>query len=279
MRVDWSIFWPRILDATGDTLLMVIVTLIFATILGIPLGLLLYVTRKGNFLENKWVFSILNIIINTIRPIPFIIFLVALSPLTRSVIGTTIGTAAAIFPMTLVASIGIARMVETNLVSVPKGVIEAAQAMGASPIRIVFEILVPEALAPLILGVTFMTVGLIEFSAVAGLVGGGGLGDLAMTYGYQRFDTSVMFVTVVLLIILVQLAQNLGNYFAKVFFTQIIKGRGGKENEEDFSICIISNCRNFGVKWLLGCRNKRENSSHWCNWNGWKRLGNCKGKS
>ena len=119
--------------------------------------------------------------------------------------------------MTLVASIGIARMVETNLVSVPKGVIEAAQAMGASPIRIVFEILVPEALAPLILGVTFMTVGLIEFSAVAGLVGGGGLGDLAMTYGYQRFDTSVMFVTVVLLIILVQVAQNLGNYFAKVF--------------------------------------------------------------
>ena len=118
--------------------------------------------------------------------------------------------------MTLVASIGIARMVETNLVSVPKGVIEAAQAMGASPIRIVFEILVPEALAPLILGVTFMTVGLIEFSAVAGLVGGGGLGDLAMTYGYQRFDTSVMFVTVVLLIILVQIAQNLGNYFAKV---------------------------------------------------------------
>ena len=119
--------------------------------------------------------------------------------------------------MTLVASIGIARMVETNLVSVPKGVIEAAQAMGASPLRIVFEILVPEALAPLILGVTFMTVGLIEFSAVAGLVGGGGLGDLAMTYGYQRFDTSVMFVTVVLLIILVQVAQNLGNYFAKVF--------------------------------------------------------------
>lgn len=215
MRVDWSIFWPRIVDATGDTLLMVIVTLIFAIILGIPLGLLLYVTRKGNFLENKWVFSILNIIINTIRPVPFIIFLVALSPLTRSVIGTTIGTAA-IFPMTLVASIGIARMVETNLVSVPKGVIEAAQAMGASPFRIVFEILVPEALAPLILGVTFMTVGLIEFSAVAGLVGGGGLGDLAMTYGYQRFDTSVMFVTVVLLIILVQVAQNLGNYFAKV---------------------------------------------------------------
>ena len=121
----------------GDTLLMVIVTLIFATILGIPLGLLLYVTKK--LLENKWVFSILNIIINTIRPIPFIIFLVALSPLTRSVIGTTIGTAAAIFPMTLVASIGIARMVETNLVSVPKGVIEAAQAMGASPIRIVLK--------------------------------------------------------------------------------------------------------------------------------------------
>ncbi len=276
MRVDWSIFWPRILDATGDTLLMVIVTLIFATILGIPLGLLLYVTRKGNFLESKWVFSILNIIINTIRPIPFIIFLVALSPLTRSVIGTTIGTAAAIFPMTLVASIGIARMVETNLVSVPKEVIEAAQAMGASPIRIVFEILVPEALAPLILGVTFMTVGLIEFSAVAGLVGGGGLGDLAMTYGYQRFDTSVMFVTVVLLIILVQLAQNLGNYFAKSLFTQIIKRKRGKENEENFSICTISNCRGFSIKRLLKWRHRgrgeRKSSSRRCNWNGWRRL-------
>ena len=185
--------------------------------------------EKRKLLENKWVFSILNIIINTIRPIPFIIFLVALSPLTRSVIGTTIGTAAAIFPMTLVASIGIARMVETNLVSVPKGVIEAAQAMGASPIRIVFEILVPEALAPLILGVTFMTVGLIEFSAVAGLVGGGGLGDLAMTYGYQRFDTSVMFVTVVLLIILVQLGQNLGNYFAKVFYADHKKEVGKRK--------------------------------------------------
>ena len=101
--------------------------------------------------------------------------------------------------------------------------------MGASPIRIVFEILVPEALAPLILGVTFMTVGLIEFSAVAGLVGGGGLGDLAMTYGYQRFDTSVMFVTVVLLIILVQLAQNLGNYFAKVFYADHKKEEGKRE--------------------------------------------------
>lgn len=123
-----------------------------------------------------------------------------------------------------------------------------------------------------------MTVGLIEFSAVAGLVGGGGLGDLAMTYGYQRFDTSVMFVTVVLLIILVQLAQNLGNYFAKVFYADH-KKKEGKKMKKNFSICIISDCRGFSVKRLLRCRNKRENSSHWCNWNGWKRLGNCKGKS
>lgn len=215
MRVDWSIFWPRILDATGIPLNGNCNPYIRYNS-GYTSRFTFICNEKRKLLENKWVFSILNIIINTIRPVPFIILLVALSPLTRSVIGTTIGTAAAIFPMTLVASIGIARMVETNLVSVPKGVIEAAQAMGASPIRIVFEILVPEALAPLILGVTFMTVGLIEFSAVAGLVGGGGLGDLAMTYGYQRFDTSVMFVTVVLLIILVQIAQNLGNYFAKV---------------------------------------------------------------
>ncbi|MEK4443256.1 MULTISPECIES: methionine ABC transporter permease [Niallia] len=215
MKVDWSTFWPRIVESTGETILMVITTLILGSILGITIGLLLFVTRKGNILENKLVFRLLNILINIIRPIPFIIFLVAISPLTRAVVGTTIGTWAAIFPMTIAASFGIARVVENNLVSIDLGVIEAAKAMGASPLQIIFTVLIPEALGPLILGLTFVTISLIDFSAMAGTVGGGGLGHVAMTYGYQRFDGSVMLVTVIILIILVQIAQWIGNTLSR----------------------------------------------------------------
>lgn len=215
MKVDWTTFWPRIVEATGETLIMVIATLIFGSIIGIAFGLLLYVTRENNILENKLISRILNIFINIIRPIPFIIFLVAISQLTRLVVGTTIGTAAAIFPMTIVASFVVARVVENNLVSIDPGVIEAAQAMGASPLRIIFTVLIPEALGPLILGLTFVSVSLIDFSAVAGTVGGGGLGHVAMTYGYQRFDASVMIVTVIILIVMVQLAQWIGNTLSR----------------------------------------------------------------
>lgn len=217
MRVDWTTFWPRIIEATGETILMVIFTLIFSSIIGIAMGVLFFVTRKGNILENKYVFLVLNLLVNIVRPIPFIILLVALSPLTRAVMGTTIGTAAAIFPMTIAACFAVARIVESNLVSIDPGIIEAAQAMGASPVRIIFGVLIPEALGPLILGLTFVTVGLVDFSAMAGTVGGGGLGDLAMTYGYQRFDTSVMIVTVVILILLVQIAQFSGNFLSRFF--------------------------------------------------------------
>lgn len=215
MKVNWSIFWLQIVEATGETLIMVVTTLIFGSIIGITIGLLLFVTRENHILENKFVFQTLNILVNIVRPIPFIIFLVAISPLTRMVVGTTIGTAAAIFPMTIVSSFSIARVVENNLVSIDPGVIEAAQAMGASPLRIIFTVLIPEALGPLILGLTFVTVGLIDFSAVAGTVGGGGIGHVAMTYGYQRFDGSVMFVTVLILIAMVQLAQWAGNVLSK----------------------------------------------------------------
>lgn len=215
MKVDWSSFWPQIVEATGQTITMVVATLIFGSIIGITIGLLLFVTRENNILENRFLFQLLNFIINIIRPIPFIIFLVAISQLTRLVVGTTIGTAAAIFPMTIVASFTIARVVENNLVSIDPGVIEAAQAMGASPLRIIFTVLIPEALGPLILGLTFVSVSLIDFSAVAGTVGGGGLGHIAMTYGYQRFDGSVMLVTVLILIVMVQLAQWIGNTLSK----------------------------------------------------------------
>ncbi len=215
MKVDWNTFWPRIAEATGETLFMVLLTLLFGSILGITIGLLLFVTRENNILESKITFNLLNILINIIRPVPFIIFLVAISPLTRLVMGTTIGTSAAIFPMTIASAFGIARIVETNLIGIDPGVIEAAKAMGASPLQIIFTVLIPEALGPLILGLTFVSISLIDFSAVAGTVGGGGLGHIAITYGYQRFDTSVMIVTVIILIILVQLAQWLGNALAK----------------------------------------------------------------
>lgn len=215
MKVDWSTFWPRIVEATGETLIMVIATLIFGSIIGISLGLLLFVTRENNILENKAVSQVLNILINIIRPIPFIIFLFAIIELTRLVVGTSIGLTAAIFPMTIVASFVVARVVENNLVSIDPGVIEAAQAMGASPLRIVFTVLIPEALGPLILGLTFVSVSLIDFSAVAGTVGAGGLGHIAMTYGYQRFDASVMIVTVLILIVMVQIAQWIGNTLSR----------------------------------------------------------------
>lgn len=215
MKVNWDTFWLRIVEATGETIMMVLGTLVLSSIVGIGFGLLLYVTREGNILENRFISSLLNFFINIIRPIPFIILLFVLSPVTREVIGTTIGTGAAIFPMTIAASFVVARVVENNLVSIDPGVIEAAQAMGASPMQIIFTVLIPEALGPLILGLTFVTVGLIDFSAVAGTVGGGGLGHVAMTHGYQRFDSSVMFVTVVILIILVQLAQWIGNFLSK----------------------------------------------------------------
>ncbi|WP_336824327.1 methionine ABC transporter permease [Sporosarcina sp. USHLN248] len=215
MKVNWETFWIRIVEATGETITMVLGTLVFSSIVGMALGILLFTTREGNILENRFISALLNFFINIIRPIPFIILLFVLSPVTREVIGTTIGTAAAIFPMTIAASFVVARVVENNLISIDPGVIEAAEAMGASPRQIIFTVLIPEALGPLILGLTFVTVGLIDFSAVAGTVGGGGLGHVAMTHGYQRFDSSVMFVTVIILIVLVQLAQWIGNFLSK----------------------------------------------------------------
>ncbi|QRQ80483.1 ABC transporter permease subunit [Glutamicibacter protophormiae] len=194
---------------------MVTVTMILATVFGLLIGLVLYSTRPGHILANRFVFAALNSLINIIRPIPFIIFIVAIGPLTRAVIGTTIGTEAAIFALTIVASLSIVRIVENNLVAVDPGVIEAGRAMGARPLRILFTIVVPEGLGALILGLTYIVVALIDATAVAGIVGGGGLGDLAMVYGYQRFDSTVMFVIIIFLIVLVQLAQWGGNALSR----------------------------------------------------------------
>ncbi|MCX5195297.1 ABC transporter permease [Streptomyces sp. NBC_00249] len=215
MKADWSTFWPKVVDATGETVYMVLITLALSTVCGLAVGLALYATRKGGVLPNRVVHAVLGTFINIVRPVPFIIAIVALAPVTRAVVGTMIGTDAAIFPMTIVATFGIARIVESNLLSVEPGVVEAARSMGAGPLRILLTVLVPEALGPLVLGLTFMLVALIDFSAVAGTVGGGGVGNLAMTYGYLRFDTSVMVVTVLVLIVLVQSAQFLGNRLSR----------------------------------------------------------------
>ena len=215
-QTDWSKLWPRIGDAAFETLQMVTISMILASVFGILIALLLYSTRPGHILDNKFVYFALNAIINVIRPIPFIIFIVAIGPVTRAVIGTTIGTTAAIFALTIVASLSIARVIEQNLVAVEPGVIEAGRAMGARPLRILFTIVMPEALGPMILGLTFMLVALIDATAVAGIVGGGGLGDLAMVYGYQRFDTTVMITIILFLIVFVQISQFAGNKLSRV---------------------------------------------------------------
>lgn len=200
-----------ILAALWETLYMVSASLLFGALIGIPLGILLVLTRKGHILENRVVFSILNPIVNIFRSIPFIILLVAIIPFTRFVVGTTIGTTAAIVPLVLHIGPYMARLVENSLLEVNEGIIEAAQAMGASKAQIVFRFLIPEAFPSLILSLTTVTIGLIGATAMAGAIGGGGLGDLAITYGYQRFSTITIVVTVVLLIIIVQGIQSLGN--------------------------------------------------------------------
>ncbi|WP_431796944.1 methionine ABC transporter permease [Microbacterium kunmingense] len=212
---DLEAFLPRFFQALAETGLMVSVAFLGAAVIGILLGLLLYASRPGNLLENRVVFAVLNVVINVIRPIPFLIVAIALIPLTRLVFGTGIGPLPATLPLVLVASVAIARVAESNLVAVDPGAIEAGAAMGASPARVLFTIVVPEALGPLTLGLTYILVALVDATAVAGVVGGGGLGDLALKFGYARFDWITVLIVVVTLIVLVQLAQLIGNAVAK----------------------------------------------------------------
>ncbi|MGG0250662.1 methionine ABC transporter permease [Peribacillus frigoritolerans] len=200
-----------ILNALWETLYMVSISLFFGSIIGIFLGILLVVTRKGHIYENRFIFSIVNPIVNIFRSIPFIILLVAIIPFTRLMVGTSIGTTAAIVPLVLHIGPYISRLVENSLLEVDEGIIEAAKAMGATPIQIIFRFLMPEAFASLILSITTATIGLVGATAMAGAIGGGGLGDVAITYGYQRFSTITIFVTVVILVIVVQGVQSLGN--------------------------------------------------------------------
>ncbi|KQM82970.1 methionine ABC transporter permease [Agromyces sp. Leaf222] len=206
---------PEFWEAAFETLYMVALTLLFGGLAGLLLGMVLYTTRPGSLLSNKPVFTIVNVVINFFRPIPFIIFIAAVQPLSRLVIGTGIGNDALVFALSIAASFAIARIVEQNLLTVSPGVVEAARAMGAGPIRILRTVVLPEALGPLILGYTFVLVAIVDMTAVAGLIGGGGLGNFAVVYGYRQYQPLITWAAVILIIVFVQLAQFFGNWLAR----------------------------------------------------------------
>ena len=204
-----------LITGTLDTLQMTVISTIMAMIIGIPLGVVLVVTSKGHILENAALNQILGAIVNATRSIPFIILMVAIIPFTRMVVGTSIGTTAACVPLTLAAIPFLARLVETSIKDIQFGVIEAAQSMGASPFQIIRKVLLPEALPTIIDNVTVLIVNLIGYSAMAGAIGGGGLGDIAIRYGYQRFQGDIMLATIIILIIMVQVIQMIGDGLSK----------------------------------------------------------------
>ena len=206
---------PLLTKALGETVYMVVVSMIIATIIGVPLGVLLHTTSKGQILESLAVNRIVGAIVNAVRSIPFIILLVAISPFTRLLVGTAIGTTAAMVPLVIAAIPFIGRQVETSLKEVPFGLVEAAQSMGATPAQIIWKVLLPESMSSIVAQLTTVIISLVGESAMAGAVGGGGLGDLAIRYGYQRFRPEIMLATVVILIVLVQLVQFVGNTLAK----------------------------------------------------------------
>lgn len=202
--------WEMIGKGVWETIQMTVIATFFAYIAGMPIGIILVITSKGNILENRIANGVIGAIVNIMRSIPFLILLVLLIPLTRFLVGTSIGTTATIVPLTVGAIPIVARMVESSLAEVPAGIIEAAQAMGASPIRIIISFLLPEAIPSLLLGTAINLATVLGYSAMAGFVGGGGLGAIAIQYGYYRYQTDVLVVTVVILIVIVQIFQEVG---------------------------------------------------------------------
>ena len=212
-----NVFFSDLMKAFGETFYMVGIALALSIIIGVPLGLLLYVTDKGLFAENRLVNVIGGLAINVVRSTPFVILLVLVLPLTQKLIGTTIGPIAAAVPLSIASVAFYARLVQGSLWEVDKGVIEAAVSMGASPWMIIKDVLLSESLPGLLRGLTITAVSLIGYSAMAGIVGGGGVGDLAIRFGYYRYQTDVMLLTVVILVLLVQLVQSIGDYSAKKY--------------------------------------------------------------
>ncbi|MCM3388920.1 methionine ABC transporter permease [Ureibacillus chungkukjangi] len=206
---------PDIWEAFKETVVMIGIALSISIIIGLPFGVLLFVTDKGLFWENRFVKNIFGFAVNLVRSIPFIILLVALFPLTKILVGTTIGPIAASVSLSVAAIPYFARLVESSLRDIDKGVIEATIAVGATPWMIIKDVLLPEAKSTIIRGITLTVISLVAYSAMAGTIGGGGIGDLAIRFGYYRYDNTIMISTVVILIIFVQLIQLIGEQFAK----------------------------------------------------------------
>ncbi|KFC83412.1 methionine ABC transporter permease [Buttiauxella agrestis] len=210
-RLAWEDLWPLLLDGTLDTLYMVGLAALFTVIIGLPLGVLLFLTRRDGVLPAPKLNQVIGSVVNVGRSLPFIVLLIALIPFTRLIVGTTLGSTAAVVPITIGAFPFFARVVENALDEVDKGRIEAILSMGGNVWHIIGKVLLPEALPALLAGITLTVVMLIGFSSMAGVIGGGGLGDLAIRYGYQRFNDQVMIGTVVILVVMVQLVQSMGD--------------------------------------------------------------------
>ena len=202
-------------DSFLETIIMVAISGGIGALAGIPLGILLFVTDRKSFLPMPGFNAVLGTVINALRSVPFIILLVAIIPFTRLIVGSSIGTAAAIVPLTLSVAPFIARIVETSLREVDKGLVEAAQSMGATNMQIITKVLLPEAMPGIVAGLTISIISLIGYSAMAGTIGGGGLGQIAITYGYQKYDDQIVWLCVALTILIVQILQEFGMYIAR----------------------------------------------------------------
>ncbi|MFD0698806.1 methionine ABC transporter permease [Paenibacillus sp. GCM10027628] len=209
--MTWDINWPEIGKATSDTLVMLGWSLLFTVIIGMALGIILFLTSRGQLLQNLPLYGVLSLVVNILRSVPFVILMISVFPITKALVNTTIGVKGAIPPLVIAAAPFLARLVESALREIESGVIEAAQSMGATPWQIVWRVLLPEARPGLISAVTVTAVALLSYSAMSGVVGGGGLGDLSLRYGYMRFRTDIMIVTVVILVVLVQILQTVGD--------------------------------------------------------------------
>ncbi len=212
---ETAVTGDQFLTAMQDTMIMVALSLGFGSLLGLPLGIVLVICRPGGIQPNRLVHQLLNPIVNIIRSLPFIILLITILPLTRLLVNTTIGTAGAIVPLVIFIAPYISRLVENALLEVDEGILESANAMGATTLQTIWYFMIPEAASSLVLALTTATIGLLGATAMAGTVGGGGIGDLAITYGYQRFDAFATISTALVLIVIVQLLQTLGTRLSR----------------------------------------------------------------
>lgn len=212
---DTRVSLSQYASAGYETLYMVFVSLVIGSLIGIPLALALVLYRPGGLLQNTALYNVVNIVVNLVRSLPFIILMVAIIPFTRLLVGSSIGTTAALVPLTIYIAPFIARLIESALLDVDPGIVEAAAAMGATTWQTIRHFMLPEAKPSIILALTTSTVGLIGATAMAGTIGGGGVGDLAISYGYQQFDTVAIVMTVIILVVVVQLIQSVGNWLAR----------------------------------------------------------------